>query len=198
MNTPMKREDYWRLTVAHWESAVEAGLRPVIAHGFPDGDQYYHPHDFDFQSPPSREDFLQVCRQLPWTSVWDDSLLPMIEKNDWPMIDFCVKASYVDLKDDQGRTVGRLEVRRHNQYQNQSYGGCFFSIDERDKALRGLKGDKLKAGFEALNTTYENRVRERIIKEEAYTEVERIRIMQTVLHELGIRKSKPKTQVTSV
>ena len=99
--------------------------------------------------------------------------------------------SHVDLKDDQDRKVGQLSVWRHEQYQNPSYAGCYFSIDDRDKAMRGLKGDKINDARRALDL-HENRVLERIVNGGVITEKGRILIMQHVLYELGIRKSKPK------
>ncbi len=188
----MQMKDYWRLTVSYWPSAVEAGLRPCIAIGFPKGDQFYSPHDLDFKNPPSREEFLQVALRTHWMATcWKESLLPIIEMNDWPMIGSGKRGSHVELSDNQKRFVGKLDVWRHDQFQNQSYGHCSFSLDERDKAIRGLKGDKLHEARQALDT-YDNRIFERIIKEEVHTSKERILIMQHVLHELGIRASKPK------
>ena len=115
--------DDWRLTIHHWPRATEAGVRPEAVTGFdPDpSPALYQPHDLDFSYPPSRADFFAVVMQTPWMSVWKDDLLPLVSRQPWPMIDAAHKGSSVDLTDDQGRVIGKLEVWRKSRYCNEPY-----------------------------------------------------------------------------
>lgn len=108
----MKRHDYWTLTIHFWPAATEAGVQPVKANAYEDGPQFYRPDAIDFDHPPSREEFLEVTQAIPWMGVWQDTLLPIVASNPWPMIDMAHKAAHVDLKNEQGQIVGQLEVRR--------------------------------------------------------------------------------------
>ena len=107
----LKREQFWCLTVEFWHGDLEAGARPTegVTH---------RRHYFFFKHPPMREDFHDVCRQLPWTSVWNDSLFPILTKHPWPMIDFMHKSAGVELFD-QSRLVGRVNVYREDRWENQ-------------------------------------------------------------------------------
>jgi hypothetical protein len=62
----MLKRDFWRLTVSFWPRAANANLQPIQARGFESGDQYYRPDTFDFEHPPSREDFQSLIQSLPW------------------------------------------------------------------------------------------------------------------------------------
>ena len=122
----MERTDFWQLTVSHWPNAVEANVRPVEAGDWgsillDEGPQYYRSHHFNFINPPSRQDFLDMCRRIPWTQCWEkNGFFKIIEQNDWPLIEYCKKASSVDLMH-EGKEVGRLRVDRQVQYVNQPY-----------------------------------------------------------------------------
>ena len=95
----LKRERFWCLTIEFWHGDLEAGARPTegVTH---------RRHPFFFRHPPTREDFHDVCRQLPWTSVWNDTLFPILAKHPWP-IDFMHKSAGVELFE-QERLVGRV------------------------------------------------------------------------------------------
>jgi hypothetical protein len=107
----LKRERFWALTIEFWPNAVESGARPTegVTH---------RRHYFFFRHPPVREDFLDICRQLPWTGVWNDTLLPIIAKHPWPMIDSMHKSAGVELLD-QSKLVGRVNVYREDRWENQ-------------------------------------------------------------------------------
>jgi N-methylhydantoinase A/oxoprolinase/acetone carboxylase beta subunit len=74
-------------------------------------------HPFFFRHPPTREDFLQVCEQLPWTSVWQTTLFPILATHPWPMIDYMHKSAGVELFD-QSKLVGRVNVYREDRWEN--------------------------------------------------------------------------------
>jgi hypothetical protein len=114
----MKKLDFWRLTVAYWPKAADAGLQPCVAVGYgEEGAQFHRPHDIDFAKPPTREDFLAVVRQTPWMHVWETTLLPLLAQNDWPIVPACHKAAHVELTA-HGKVVGELRVQRHCLYVN--------------------------------------------------------------------------------
>lgn len=119
----MNRTDDWRLTVHYWPRATDAGVRPQLCTGFSfdDSPAPYRAHEVNFSNPPTREDFLAVVAQTPWMHVWEQTLLPVIEKNQWPMIDPAHKGSSVELKDGGGRIVGKLEVWRQQRHCNSRY-----------------------------------------------------------------------------
>jgi hypothetical protein len=125
----MTKTTSWRLLVSFWLRATEAGVRPIISHGFEAGEQFYRPHVLDFERPPSREEFLQVVNRVPWMqAAWHD-LLPILPKNPWPMLDNCHKSASVDLQDEEGRCVGRIEVCREERWLNQGYVAPFVSSE---------------------------------------------------------------------
>lgn len=123
MTYPIAEQECWRLTVAYWADAVEAGVTPHKIHTFslaPDPGGYAE-HTFDFELPPTREDFLSVCARLPWTHGWNEGLIPAVERSPWPIIVTGRKAAQTTLRDAQNREVGRLDVGRHRCYRNRGY-----------------------------------------------------------------------------
>jgi hypothetical protein len=114
----MEKLDFWRLTVAYWPKAAEAGLLPCPIKGFGDeGPQFYRPHNIDFANRPSREDFLAIVRRTPWMHVWEAALLPVIAQTDRPAVGPYHKAAHVELKAN-GKVVGQLRVHRQTLYLN--------------------------------------------------------------------------------
>ena len=114
----MNKQDIWRLTVCFWPAAAEAGVAPCVATSYTqEGPQFYRPHDFDFTRPPSHEDFLAVVNQTPWMRGWEQDLLPVIAKNNWPVVEPCHKAAHEELKT-KGKIVGELRIRRQTLYVN--------------------------------------------------------------------------------
>ncbi|MGC4033266.1 MAG: hypothetical protein QM754_16340 [Tepidisphaeraceae bacterium] len=115
----MTTTDDWRLTIGYWPRAAAEGLRPHAAVGFGNDDPAeYRPHEFTFSNPPSREDFAAVVEQTPWMTTWQDDLLPLIARSQWPMISVGFKGASVDLTDADDRCVGRIEVWRRSRYCN--------------------------------------------------------------------------------
>ena len=68
-------------------------------------------HTFRFAEQPTLEDFLAVCRMLPWTAVWDGGLIPTIEKCQWPVVEPGYKRNHVAIpKYEMELIVERSEV----------------------------------------------------------------------------------------
>jgi hypothetical protein len=109
--TMLKREKLWSLTIEFWRGDLEARAKPTegVTH---------RRHYFYFRHPPLREDFHDVCRQMPWTSVWRDTLFPILANHQWPMIDFMHKSAGVELFD-QSKLVGRVSVYREDRWENE-------------------------------------------------------------------------------
>ena len=107
----MLRERFWCLTIEFWHGDLEAGAKPTegVTH---------RRHLFYFRHPPMRAEFLDICRCLPWTSVWADTLLPTLAKHPWPMIDYMHKSAGVELLD-QSKLVGRVNIYREDRWENQ-------------------------------------------------------------------------------
>ena len=186
----MRKQDYWRLTVSFWPRAAAARVEPTVMVGFPhDHDTnraYYRPHDIDFDHPPSRADFLEVVQQRPWMSVWQEDLLPLIERNDWPMIDYAHKGANVDLMD-EGRKVGELKVLRQECFMNTPYQTPFIGLDNINHALRGVRD---REAAKQVIRARENRIQEMVTNGGEVTEDALVRAIHAVLHEAGLRKAK--------
>ena len=48
-------------------------------------------HTFQFSRGPTLDDFLAVCMMLPYTSAWDEFVIPALIKCKWPKIPACYK-----------------------------------------------------------------------------------------------------------
>jgi hypothetical protein len=71
-----------------------------------------------------REDFLEVVKETPWMHVWEETILPVIAVNPWPMIQSVDKASHQKLFYEGkvgGLQIGHLHVSRHEIYDNPGY-----------------------------------------------------------------------------
>lgn len=88
-----------------WVLIIERGITPLIT-------------EISFGEAPSRRDFLQVVRQTPWMSVWEEKLLPIIKKTKWPMPAGGYKRNEVDLVENS-KKIGRLVIERRQVYKNQ-------------------------------------------------------------------------------
>lgn len=145
MNGVLKRQEIWRLTVNWYPHVAAEGARPIIARSY--GDERipgeYRPHEFRFDNPPSREDFKAVVRQLPWAShAWKDDLLPLSDKFAWPFIEAGKKGATVELENEQGQTVGHLEVWKDEIWENESYPrNIHIGYDLVERLIRGYKGE---------------------------------------------------------
>ena len=85
-------------------------------------------HAFLFTEPPLLYDFLRVCKRLPWTGVWDETLIPFLKwmvdeptverKPNWPYIRPGHKAAHAAAKGPLG--LVELEVRRQEVRQQRA------------------------------------------------------------------------------
>ena len=138
----MTQEEFFSLTVAFWPHAVEAGVRPVKTDGFENGPQFYREHEFFFAHPPTRQDFWRLCAQTPWMSVFEENRKPLIDANPWPLVGPGKKACDVDLKDSQGRIVGRLAVHKQSCCLNSFPNIPHLGVDVWGRCVRGLKDEQ--------------------------------------------------------
>lgn len=197
MHNPFISEKaYWRLTIKFWPEAAKAGVKPCLPpKPYPTEDEwlpnYYKPTDIDFAHPPTRADFLQLVRQTPWMKTFERELLPVLEQNDWPMIDFAHKGSDVYLLDSEGRECGHLEIWRHFVSQNKQYVVPIILCEAWDRITCRLK-DRDEEALNMLRCRCENRIQERMMLTED-TSDERMKYeIRLVLHEAGLLKGKPK------
>ena len=176
----MTKTTYWRLTIHFWLHAVEAGVKPVISHGFEGGEQFYRPRDMDFQNPPSREEFTEIVMRVPWMQAAWSRLLPLLPQNSWPMLDTMHKAATVDLQDEEGRCVGRLEVCREERWMNQGYTAPCITTDTCRAVTRHLR--RRSEAAEYLNTN-RHALMERVAKMPCWTEETVLAAMRAMLVE---------------
>jgi len=116
----MNRVETWDLTIKYW------------------GDDTHEKESdatFTFSHPPTREDFLEVCKMTPWTSVWDAHLQPIITAHAWPIIQTGKKGSVIRLFSD-GKEVGEVSVWKSYAYENNSYYRPFVGWLDIKKAVR--------------------------------------------------------------
>jgi hypothetical protein len=182
----MTKTTYWRLTIHFWPRAAEANVQSVVAQGFEEGLQFYRPRSIDFDNPPGREEFLEVVGRVPWMqAAWHD-LLPILGGNPWPMIDNCHKAATVDLKDEEGRCVGRLEVCREERWLNQGYVAPFVSTETRRAVTCQLRRRNEAAEYLDANRYA---LMERVAKRPHWTEAMVLAEMRAMLVESGFLKN---------
>ncbi len=182
----MKRTDYYSLQVSYWPHAVEAGMKPVEAVGFPEGPQFYRSHTFNFRRPPSRDEFLAVVAQLPWAQCWlDNGLGEDIERSDWPMVDYMHKAATSSLMNSNGQVVGELRVQREERWENDGYDRAMVAVHvtEQDAVVNRFTKAKRDAAKMAL-LQHENRIRESFLRERPTTDRARRAIIRGVLRSL--------------
>jgi hypothetical protein len=182
----MIKTSYWRLTIHFWPQATNAGVRPVVSHGFETGEQFYCPRDLDFEYPPSRNEFIEVVNQVPWMQVAWTTLLPILAKNPWPMVDNCHKKATVDLHDEKGRCVGRLEVRREDRWVNEGYAAPLITTEACRAVSRHLRRKTEAAEYLDANRYV---LMERVSKVEHWTEEKTLAEMRSMLVEGGFLKN---------
>lgn len=99
MKPTIQRVDTWDLVVRSTKAGV-VGMS----------------HRLRFANQPTLQDFLDVCKLLPWTSVWDDTLLAILPECDWPVVGSGYKANHTIIHTQSGDyeiTVQRSEVWRN-------------------------------------------------------------------------------------
>lgn len=189
----MTRQRIWTLTVHHW-GKLPAGVRPFRVAGLGIGRDDlpgdYRAYEFEFENPPVREDFLALCRTLPWTQVWEDDLMPVIARSQWPLIDDFHKASDADLHDGEGNRVGKLGVCRGDLYVNPFRAVPLILHDHEKAATRHVPKGRRAEADEALMLNA-NLARERLMAlDGGWTPADIARELRRILEEKGFLKQK--------
>jgi hypothetical protein len=183
----MIKTTYWRLTIHFWPRAAEAGVRPVASIGFEAGEQFYRPRNLDFERPPGRAEFVEIVNRVPWMqAAWHD-LLPLLARNQWPMLDNCHKAASVDVQDTAGRCVGRIEVFREERWLNEGYVAPFISTEACRAATRHLRRPQDAAQYLNANRYA---LMERLAAKPHWTEQTILAEMRAMLIEGGFLKGR--------
>lgn len=168
MFDPMTRRDCFKLTIHYYPNAALAGVHPFEPGGYPmdENPAYYRSHTFHFAKPPSRKDFLAMCRQcLPWTHVWENSLLPLVDKNicEWPMLTFGRKRAETSIVDENGLKVGHMEVWRFDLVTAEGYDRSQINIDNNEiMSLVNRVAKDRRVDAEAVLLRNKHRIMERI------------------------------------
>lgn len=114
----------WDLIIHWYPRAILNDVKPIIVINWgqlcqeKNNPSYYRPHTMHFANPPTMEEFLHVCGLMPWTSVWDTDLLPLIRKSKWPKIPAGFKRDTIELKKDK-RQVGELTIEKITIWKNE-------------------------------------------------------------------------------
>ena len=139
-----KRQTIWKFTVHDYIHAVQVkGEKPVVSTSYADDRGNYRPHEFLFDNPPRREQFLTVVGMTHWAyRAWKDDLLPLIAKHPWPVVGMGKKAASVRLYDEQGREVAELRVGKEDIWENYPvYQEVYVPIHLRNRLTQGYKGE---------------------------------------------------------
>lgn len=190
---------FWSLTIHYYPNAVKAGVKPISTSfgEFLEDDgknpALYRPYEFYFESPPTRNEFLEVVRLTPWAShAWSNTLVPVIAINPWPMLDWLNKSSSQNLIDSNNLLVGRINIHREEVHVNTGMNRDFCITSSMYSAITQ------KYGTGASNLLFENKnlVLERAQIQWENFEGEHDTILRDVIndffYEKGIRKTKPK------
>jgi hypothetical protein len=195
----MRKTDIFTLTVSYWPSATTAGKQPVVAIGFPEGDQYYSPHEFHFRLAPGRADFAELIGQLPWAKCWLDSgLRDDVARSEWPIADFMHKAAGTEILNAKRQVVGELQVRRYGVWENEGYDRTIAAVHVDD--INGVVNRLPKAKRYAAKTAildHENRIRELNLELQPETAKARRAIVRRVLKEAADCSAMLKSTPTS-
>ena len=99
-------KDVWELELHLYKHAVDHGVKPVTAVGigsWPKNESdptywcFYQPRTVLFENPPSRADFWQMVASTPWMQGIDTEYRAIIDRGDWPMIDFSIKQRFMSI-----------------------------------------------------------------------------------------------------
>jgi hypothetical protein len=109
LDAGMSRKEYWRLEVHFWPEAIARNEQPMEIQSFSKEDPgNYASHSFDFERQPLREQFEWLVNCLPWAwTCWHETLLPLLNVNEWPVVEPGYKRAETELRD---ATPQRREV----------------------------------------------------------------------------------------
>lgn len=97
MKPTIQRVTTWDLVIRHGKESL--GL--------------HHSHTLRFAEEPTLQNFLDVCKLLPWTSMWDDNLLAVLPECKWLKVEPGFKAVHTVIQTEEGNieiTIERSEV----------------------------------------------------------------------------------------
>lgn len=189
----MNRKSIYHLSVHFFPRAVEAGVVPVEANNLPLCSDWqpchYKSHTFEFEYPPTRDDFKAVIHSLPWASWMRDEIFPCLDRSQFPLVDWMHKAGSTDLLDDKGQKVGRMEVYRHDLHQNKAAAIPAIHCDTVKSFLgRRTRGPVREKAKEIVQSN-EHWIRERVMalatEEEGWDEQT---LVTTAIEELLVEK----------
>lgn len=97
------------------------------------------PHEFFFRNPPSRDDFLELTKTVPWMGTWHETLIPAIrdKSTNWPYLTFGQKASHSAVEADG--VMYSIMVDRWDLYQNGYYVRDYLSHEDARRLTCRLK-----------------------------------------------------------
>lgn len=168
------KSEIWRLTINYFPRAAAAGVTPISvnfgmllskeAESYP---AWYGTHEFFFQHPPTREDFINSLNGMVWAQqAWGDTLLPLIRdrRNQWPIINDWYKAGHTDITDDKGLKVARIDLDRVRITVNRPYYTLGITVDDRNAFInRRVHHSKRDQAREIVREN-EHRIRERVME----------------------------------
>jgi hypothetical protein len=177
------KTDVWKLTVALWPHAIEAGVEPVRCDGYWGKDpRYYHAYEFLFRHIPTRACWWELCDRTPWMATYErEPTRRLIDSNPWPLVLPGKKACDVRLLDEQGREVGRIAVDREDLVDNPCPGIPHVGVPVWKAIVRGLKEPARQAAYEWVMGN------EHVIAEEAMKEAGDGEIADELLVKVGRR-----------
>jgi hypothetical protein len=136
----MTRTTFYVLTVHFYPHAIKQNVEPVEVIAYTDVETpgRYRSHDFNFDHPPTPEDFKAQ-------HAWNNSLIPALDINQWPYIGLGKKAASTEvIVQDYGvdKKIGHLEVRKNDFYKNDQYPSNIYVPHQLvDYLTKGYKGE---------------------------------------------------------
>lgn len=184
----MQRKEMFILTIHHWPHAIAANVPPVVDTQFESGPSFYRPEVIEFDHRPTRDDMLEVIRQVPYMAHHYQPYMKLLETTEFPMVPMQGKAGQCDIIED-GKIVGRIEVRRTHVYLNR-YRHIPYVMTEPEQIARYIPKERREEAIKYA-TDRENLIKERYVRnyetDNGYTVLDAVR---EVLFEGGFVKSK--------
>ncbi len=188
----MKKTETWELTISYWPNATVNNVKPVHSHAFVEEDDYpgyYKPTSFDFDYPPSRQDFADLVAITPYLHGQD--FLLVLATNDWPMLGYGMKAASTELQDAQGRIVGKVEVCKQPLHHGGSYYPIGVDMKTRDGIVNRLPKDE-REDAKRLIRNRENYILEQVTTNGSLDQENVAYVIRCLLNEAGLLKTKPR------
>lgn len=187
----IKKTEHWTLTVSFW-GVLPEGVRPFRTAGSGFGHEWkpgeHKPTEFEFTNPPSRQDFFDTYKLLPWMTTWKDDVMPAIAVSQWPFIQMGKKGATTAIINVDGIKVGELQVWRSQRFDNTGYNEPFVGMDAIEAVLRYVPKTK-REEINGMIRANENLICERCILAGDTGEDQVIAEIRNLLVEKGLRKA---------